>query len=212
MSDSPPERDLEWTDSGIEGVWRFVNRLFTLASDPPIALPTPGVSLPNDLSPAAGNALRAIHRSIAAVTEHLEKFRFNSAVAQIYSLANLLRDMEPGDGTAETLRFGIETLVRLVAPMMPHLAEELWERLGHQTMLVDQPWPTADHALLQDDRVTVAVQVNGKLRGTVEQARDADDATAEAAALALPAVQRLLDGKHPRKVIVVRNRVINVVV
>jgi len=211
LSDSPPERDLEWTDTGIEGVWRFVNRLFTLATEPPIALSQPCAPQPATLSPAVENARRATHRAVASVTEHLEKFRFNSAVAQIYSLANLLRDMEAGDGAAEVLRHGIETLVRLVGPMMPHLAEELWERLGHATLLVDQPWPKADERYLRDDRVTVAVQVNGKLRGTVELPTDADNATAEAAALALPAVQRLLDGRRPRKVIVVPNRIINLV-
>ncbi len=109
------------------------------------------------------------------------------------------------------LREGFEIAVRLFGPMMPHLGEELWRQLGHNSLLVDQPWPKADPALTIEDSVTIGVQVNGKLRGTVTLARDADAASAEAAAIALPAVQRLLEGRGPRKIIVVPNRIINVV-
>ena len=213
LSDSPPERDLEWTDAGIEGVWRYVNRLWRLVTEPPAPLPATGSALPNELSPAADKARRFTHRTIAAVTDDLEKFRFNRGVARIRELTNLLEEL-PGSGAGEAavLRFGLEAAVRLLGPMMPHLAEELWEQLGHETLLIDEAWPKADPALVALETVTVAVQVNGKLRGTIELARDSDNAVAEAAGLALPTVQKLLDGKQPRKVIIVPNRIVNVVV
>ncbi len=212
LSDSPPERDLEWTDAGIEGAWRYVNRLWRLVTEPAVALPTAGSDLPNELSPAADKARRFAHRTIAAVTDDLDKFRFNRGVARIRELTNMLEEVSgKGAGEAAALRFGLEAAVRLLGPMMPHLAEELWRQLGHQTLLVNEAWPKADPALVTEDTMTVAVQVNGKLRGTLELPRNCDTAAAEAAALALPAVQRLLEGKKPRKVIVVPNRIVNVV-
>ena len=204
LSDSPPERDLEWTDAGIEGVWRYVNRLWRLATNS--ALPPPG-GVPEGDHPAR----RALHRAIHWVTDDFDKFRFNRAVARIRELTNLLED----DGARLpplVLREGIETAVRLIAPMMPHLAEELWQTLGHDTLLADEPWPKAAAALLLDERVTVAVQVNGKLRATLELPRDADQDAASKAALAQEGVTRALAGKPVRKVILVPNRIINLVI
>ncbi|HMK68096.1 MAG TPA: class I tRNA ligase family protein, partial [Stellaceae bacterium] len=212
LSDSPPERDLEWTDAGIDGVWRYVNRLWRLVTEPAAALPPVGAAIPNDLSADADRALRIAHRTVAAVTDDLDKFRFNRGVARIRELTNALEEVGgKGPGEAAVLRFGLETATRLLGPMMPHLAEELWHQLGHATLLVEQPWPKADPALVAEETVTVAVQVNGKLRGTLELPRDADNKSAEAAALALPAVTRFLEGRTPRKVIVVPNRIVNVV-
>ncbi|HZS83128.1 MAG TPA: leucine--tRNA ligase [Stellaceae bacterium] len=212
LSDSPPERDLEWTDAGIEGTWRYVNRLWRLVTEPPLALPPPGTRVPAALGDAARAARHAIHRTIALVSEDIETFRFNRAVAHIRALTNQLEELtEAEPGTAAVLREGCETAVQLFGPMMPHLAEELWQRLGHASLLVDQPWPKADPALVVEDSVTLGVQVNGKLRATLSMARDAEGPAVEAAALALPAVQRSLDGKRPRKVIVVPNRIVNVV-
>jgi leucyl-tRNA synthetase len=212
LSDSPPERDLEWTDAGIEGAWRYVNRLHRLVTEPPVALAPIGTAIPAKLSPAADKARRAAHRAVAAVTDHIEKFRFNSAVARIRELTNLLEELSAGEGAAAVMREGVEIAVRLIAPMMPHLAEELWHALGHRTLLADEPWPSFDPALVVEETVTLAVQVNGKLRATVELPRDVPQASAEEAALAQPAVQRAMDGKAPRKVIVVPNRIVNVVV
>ncbi len=211
LSDSPPERDLEWTDAGIEGAWRYVNRLHRLVTEPPVAL-APRRALSNELSPAAEKTRRAIHRAIAAVTDHIEKFRFNSAVARIRELTNALEALSEEPGAGAVMREGIEVAVRLIGPMMPHLAEELWQALGYERLLADEPWPSYDPALIVEDRVTVAVQVNGKLRATVELPRDADQASAEQAALALPEVQRAMEGKPMRKLIYVPNRIINVVV
>jgi leucyl-tRNA synthetase len=212
LSDSPPERDLEWTDAGIEGAWRYVNRLHRLTTEPPVPLAAAGTTVPTALAPAVDKTRRAIHRAVAAVTDHIEKFRFNSAVARIRELTNLLEEMGQGDGASVIMREGIEAAVRLIGPMMPHLAEELWQALGHRTLLADERWPSFDPALVIEDTVTVAVQVSGKLRATVELPRDADQAAAEAAALAEPTVQRAMEGKTPRKIIVVPNRIINVVV
>ena len=145
------------------------------------------------------------------MTEDIERFRFNRAVARIYELANSIDELASG-ANPTARRETLETLVRLLAPMMPHLAEELWQRLGHDELLADQPWPEADAALIVDDSVTIAVQVNGKLRATIELPRDSAREAAEQAALANEHVQRAMAGKAARKVIVVANRIINVVV
>jgi len=208
LSDSPPERDLDWTDAGIEGVWRYVNRLWRLATN--AALP-PLSGVTGDSVSGDAPARRAIHRAIASVTDDFDKFRFNRAVARIRELTNLL-EAEGAELPPAVLREGIEAAVRLINPIMPHLTEELWHRLGHATLLADEPWPKAEAALLIDDLVTVAVQVNGKLRATIELPRDADRDTASQAALAADGAVRAMAGKPARKIIVVPNRIVNLVV
>jgi leucyl-tRNA synthetase len=212
MSDSPPERDLEWTETGIEGIWRYVNRLWRLVDEPAMALPPAGTAMPGDLPAEAVALRRATHKTILAVTEDLDQFRFNRAVAHIRELSNAIEEL-PAEtfGAGHALREGLETLVRLVGPMMPHLAAEMWQRLGHDDLLALVPWPEADPDLARDELVTIAVQVNGKLRGTLEIERDAETGEVETAALALPPVLRWLDGKQPRKVIVVPNRIVSIV-
>ncbi len=210
LSDSPPERDLEWTEAGVEGAWRFTQRLWRMVD---AQLPT--------LPPASRNAVeadegslalrRSAHRAIAGVTEDIEKFRFNRAVARIYELANAFDTLGP-DAGAGSRREALETVVRLAAPMMPHLAEELWRRLGHETLLAEAPWPEADPALIREETVTMAVQVNGKLRATISLPRDSAREAAEEAALADRHVQRAMGDRPARKVIVVPNRIVNVVV
>ena len=212
LSDSPPERDLEWTDTGIEGSWRYVNRLWRLVSEPAVALPPVGAAIPDALSPPLAAIRRATHKTIAAVTDDINKFRFNRAVARIRELSNALEGLSEGAAEAgAVMREGLETITRLLGPMMPHLAEEMWQQLGHGEMLADMPWPDADAELARDEQVTIAVQVNGKLRATLDFPRDAAANEVEEAALALPQVMRLLDGKVPRKVVVVPNRIVSVV-
>jgi leucyl-tRNA synthetase len=212
LSDSPPERDLEWTETGIEGTWRYVNRLWRLVSEPAIPLPPPGTPIPPVLSADLASVRRAIHKTVAAVTEDLDKFRFNRAVARIRELTNALDDMPTGEPAAEpVLRKGLEAVTCLIGPMMPHLAEEMWQALGHTALLADEPWPKPDPRYATDEQVTIAVQVNGKLRGTIELPRDAAAAAVEEAALALPQVARLLDGRVPKRVVVVPNRIVSVV-
>jgi len=212
LSDSPPERDLEWTETGIEGIWRYVNRLWRMVSEPPAALPAPGSAVPATLSSPVASIRRAIHKTIAAVTDDLDKFRFNRAVARIRELTNALDELPVAEpGVSEVLREGLETLARLLGPMMPHLAEEMWQELGGSGLLAEQPWPSFDPDLTRDEQVTLAVQVNGKFRATLEVPRDTAADTVEHAALALPQVARWLDGHLPRKVIVVPNRIVNIV-
>ena len=213
LSDSPPERDLEWSDAGVEGAWRFVNRLWRLISEPEKAFAPPDAAKPDALGPEADAAHREAHRCVAAVTEDLDKFGFNRAVARIRELANHLDGLAgDGDDAAWARRFGYETLIKLAAPMMPHLCEELWNALGRETLLADEPWPSCDESLLESESVTVAIQVNGKKRGTVDLPKDCPKDKAEALALAVPNVQSAMAGKTPRKVIVVPNRIVNVVV
>jgi leucyl-tRNA synthetase len=212
LSDSPPERDLEWTATGIEGIWRYVNRLWRMVSEPPVALPAAGSAMPAALSPALVAIRRATHKAIAAVTDDLDKFRFNRAVARIRELTNALDELPAAKpGAAQVYREGLETLALLLGPMMPHLAEEMWEALQGSGLLAQQSWPKADPELTRDEQVTIAVQVNGKLRATLDIARDSDKGAVENAALALPQVLRWLEGHQPRKVIVVPNRIVNIV-
>jgi leucyl-tRNA synthetase len=177
------------------------------------ALPPIGSPQPPSLSPEAEEIRRAAHKTIELVSGDIEQFRFNRAVARIYELTNTLSGFK-----AETAadfwvaRESREILVRMLNPMMPHLAEELWERLGHDRHLVFEDWPTADPALTRDTLITLAVQVNGKKRATIDVPVDADEPSVRETALADPAVLRSLAGKEPRRVIVVQNRIVNVVV
>ncbi len=211
LSDSPPDRDLDWTEAGIDGAWRYVNRLWRMITEPKVALVPVGSPKPEALSPAAERVHRAIHKTVAAVSADLDKFHFNKAVARVRELTNLLDGLD-GEKDGWVLREGIETVARLIGPMMPHLAEELWQRLGHEVLVAETPWPEVDDSLLEDDSVIVAVQVNGKLRGTVNLPKDSDQETAKSAALDLDNVAKAVGGRPVRKVIVVPNRIINLVV
>ncbi|MDE2227610.1 MAG: leucine--tRNA ligase [Alphaproteobacteria bacterium] len=210
LSDSPPERDLEWTDAGIEGAWRYANRLWRLVAEREKPLPAPGAKMPAALAAADQDLRRITHQTIALVTDDLDKFRFNRAVARIRELTNAIEAKAAVAGAVA--REALEAAVRLIGPMMPHLAEALWQALGHRRLLAEEKWPEADAALVVAETVTLAVQVNGKLRGTVEVPRDVGEDDARQAALALPNVINALGGKSPRKTIIVPNRIVNVVV
>ena len=195
LSDSPPERDLEWSEAGIEGASRFVQRVWRLATG-------------NTAAEGEDEALkRKLHRTIAAVGEAIEGLQFNKAVAQLYELTTAIEKAGPSATRGEAVR----TLILLAAPAAPHLAEECWALLGGTTMIADAPWPSFDPALLADDQVTLAVQVNGKLRDTLSAPRGLDRAAAEALALSSDRVRRQLNGAEPRKVIVVPDRLVNIV-
>ena len=213
LSDSPPERDMEWTAEGVEGAWRYVNRLWRAVHQAKLAMAASDAVRPATFDDTEQATRRAIHKTIDGVTHDLDHFRFNRAVARVHELSNALAAVTgDGEGQDWVRREGYDAIARLIGPMMPHLAEALWAALGHATLLVDEPWPVADPMLLIDDMVTIAVQVNGKLRATVDLPRDAEHADAERAALALPAVVKAMDGRAARRVIVVPNRIINVVV
>ena len=213
LSDSPPDRDLEWTDAGVEGAWRFTQRVWRLVNGAIPGLPAAGSPRPEAFSPEADALRRAAHKAAAAMTDDIERFRFNVAVARVYELANHIGGFDattPGDAWA--LREALEILVVVAGPMVPHLMEELWARLGGSGLLIDAPWPTPEVELLTEDTVTIAVQVNGKLRGRIEFARDGAEDEVRAAALADDGVQRVIAGQEIRRVIVVPNRIVNVVV
>ena len=195
LSDSPPERDLPWSDAGIEGCARFVQRLWRLFAAYDAGAEGEDKGL-----------LRKTHQTIAAVASDIEALGFNKAVARIYELAGLVEKAAPSASRSAAIR----ALVHLAAPMMPHLAEEAWARMG-EGLIADAPWPEVDPALLVDDEVTIAIQHMGKLRDTVTAPKGADKDTLEALALASANLQRSLDGAAIRKVIVVPDRLVNIV-
>jgi leucyl-tRNA synthetase len=202
LSDSPPERDLEWSEAGIQGSWRFVQRLWRLTAEEAER----GSS--TWLGDGGDEALdRKVHRTIAAVGANIESLAFNKAVANLYELTSAIEKAPASPSRSAA----VETLVRLAAPMVPHLAEEAWAALGREGMVADAAWPEADPALLVEEEVTIAIQVNGKLRDTLTAPKGAAKETLEEMALASEKVVRLLDGKPPRKVIVVPDRLVNLV-
>ncbi|MDA5192450.1 leucine--tRNA ligase [Govanella unica] len=215
LSDSPPERDLEWTSQGIEGAWRFTQRLWRLVTTLAPQAGAAGSTIPAEFGTEALALRRATHKTVAAVTRAVEEFHFNRAVALVHEFANTLGGIK-AEGTvaadfAFAIREALEAVVLVINPMMPHLAEELWSELGHQKLVAETLWPKADPSLLSDDTATIAVQVQGKLRDTITVPKDMDKAELEALALGLEKVQRALDGKPVKKVIVVPNRIVNVV-
>jgi len=207
LSDSPPERDVEWTAAGVEGASRHVQRVWRLLHAALPGLPPHG-SAPEDGAEALA-LRRATHKTIAGVTADIEGFAFNKAVARLYEFANALARAPEAAPAAR--REAFEAFALLTAPMTPHLAEEMWAALGCPGIVAEARWPVADPALTRDDTIRLAVQVNGKRRAEIEVAADADAAAVEALALADPDVARILGGAAPRKVIVVPGRIVNVV-
>ncbi|MGL4285394.1 MAG: leucine--tRNA ligase [Phreatobacter sp.] len=217
LSDSPPERDVIWTEAGVEGASRFVQRVWRLVGD--ISDKTTSQSADGPVGEAATAIRRAAHTALAAVETDVERLAFNRCVAHIYTLANALgraldglkRDERPSADLAAALREAGDILVQLVAPMMPHLAEECWTALGHHGLVAEKAWPAIDRAVLVVDTVTLPVQVNGKKRADLTIARDAAQKDIEAAVLALEQVTKALEGRPVKKIIVVPQRIVNVV-
>ncbi|MET0372537.1 MAG: leucine--tRNA ligase [Sphingobium sp.] len=197
LSDSPPERDLPWTEAGIEGSWRFVNRVWRLFGE--VDAGAEGIDKPLD---------RKLHQTIDGVARDIEALGFNKAVAKIYELTNAIEKASPSASRTTAIR----TLALLVAPMTPHLAEEGWADMGGDGLIADAAWPPVDPALLVEDEVTVAVQVMGKLRDTITVPKGMAKEELERLALAAPNVARILDGAVPKKVIVVPDRLVNLVI
>ena len=219
LSDSPPDRDVIWTEEGVKGASRFVQRIWRFVMD--VAALAPEQDLSAQFGPRATHIRRIAHRALAAYSADVEKLRFNVCVAQVYELMNRLQSeleaarsanrTEAEQGAGRALVEAAEILLQLIAPMMPHLAEECWAALGHKTLIATRPWPEVESGLLIDDAITLPVQINGRKRADVTVPRQAGKEEVEAAVLALDAVKKALDGKPPKKVIVVPQRIINVV-
>ena len=196
LSDSPPERDVEWTAAGAEAANKFLSRLWRLADETPEGGDDPELT-------------RSAHRAIADVTKAIEGFAFNKAVAKLYELANAIGKSPAG---GESRRAVLRILAQLMAPMVPHLAEEVWSKAGGQGMVVDAAWPKADPSMLVSDSVVLPIQINGKRRAEIEVPKDMSKQEIEAIVLADETVQRFMEGAAPKKLIVVPGRIVNVVV
>ena len=214
LSDSPPERDVQWTEAGVEGAARFQQRVWRLVGETAAILATAATTAEDDEEAVA--LRRLTHRAIVQVGTEIEGLRFNRAVAQIYELANGIAKAigiaaAAPASRAAALREATTTLIQLIAPMMPHLAETCWRELGHEGLASDAPWPRHDERYLVEDSVTLPVQVNGKRRAEIAVAKGTPAAEVERLVLSLEAVQRILDGKAPKKIVVVPDRIVNVV-
>ena len=218
LSDSPPERDVIWTEAGVEGAARFVQRIWRLVAETATASANAPELPPADFNAAAMTLRKETHRALNNVSNDIEALRFNRAVARIYELSNAMSNLITGKELAErdggdawALREAATFLVQMIAPMMPHLGEECWTVLGNSGMLADQAWPEIDETLLVEDTVTIAVQVNGKRRDEITVPRQTSKEDVEAAALQLENVVRAIGDMQVRKVIVVPERIVNVV-
>ncbi len=201
LSDSPPERDVEWTASGAEASFKHIGRVYRVAADIAAMDDTAGTG-DDDL-------IRATHRAIVDVTNGIESFGFNAAIAKLYGFTNTLAKSKAG-GPAK--REAMKTLAQLMAPMTPHLSEEVWSLLGGTGLVIDAPWPVADETLLIEATVTMPIQINGKRRGEIAVPSDASKGAIEKMALAHEAVVNALDGATPKKMIVVPGRIVNIVI
>lgn len=217
LSDSPPDRDVIWSEAGVEGAHRFVQRVWRIIGEAAEELKTVTPAPAND-----GQGLvmsKAAHKTLKAVQDDLDKLAFNKAIARIYELVNTLAGplaevASGGKSTQEraAARDAAEILIRMIAPMTPHLAEECWKVLGNEGLVAQTAWPTFVPALTEENDVVMPVQINGKKRGELTIARDADQDTVRAAVVELDAVKAALAGAEPKKIIVVPQRIVNIVV
>lgn len=215
LSDTPPERDLEWTASGAEGAFRFIQRIYRLFADYQ-SLGFEKGSVPESIGADALNIRKAAHKAVHLVESDIEKLGFNRAVARVYELVNLLAKekltKESSTDMISVYGEALSFLASIIAPMIPHLAEECWALLGNDTSLALSDWPVYSPDLLVESTITLPIQINGKKRADITIAADASQQEVEAAVLQLEAVQKALDGKQPRKLIVVPKRIVNVVI
>jgi leucyl-tRNA synthetase len=212
LSDSPPERDVEWSESGVEGSWRFVQKIWAAFDSLPEDLPDP-LQVATGVGGAALDLRRAAHKAIAAVSLAVDSYRFNSAIAQFHELVGHIRRAE-SDESLDMLAARVEVLgilARLLQPFTPHLAEEAWTRLGGEGFVSAAPWPEADQSLLAEATIMLPVQIDGKKRGELHVGKGTSKEELEALALALPETAHFLAGRIVAKLIVVPDRIINIV-
>ena len=211
MSDSPPEKDFEWSNSGIEGAWRFVNKMHRMVQDN-LSADVPK-EIPVTFSDKALALRKTTHRATQLFTEAQENFQFNSAIARLREFTNEISAFKATTPDEQwALRESLEYMVQIIQPLMPHLAEELWQNLGHKELLAESLWPVIDPELAKKDSVTIGVQVNGKVRGTITLAAGSDAKTAELLALENSDVQNWVKDKEIKKIVVVPDRIVNIVV
>jgi leucyl-tRNA synthetase len=215
---APPERDLEWSEQGVEGGFRFLHRVWRLAAS--IMETIQGVKLfdgnPASLDDELRGVYRKTHQTIHKVTQDIEdRYHFNTAISAIMELFNTLNSVDLQNDHRDkipVLRFAMESLTLLLAPIVPHFAEELWEALGNQSSVLLAGWPQFREDALEKDVLMIVVQVNGKLRSRFQVARDIDDAGIKEMALADERIQKFIGGKEIKKVIVVKNKLVNIVI
>ncbi|MCI5048879.1 MAG: leucine--tRNA ligase [Rickettsiales bacterium] len=212
LSDSPPERDLEWTEAGVDGAWRYLNRLWRLVYDPLDQIKANNLDVSGVDEKDALELRKQTHRAIHSISQDIEAFHYNKVVARIRELSNAMAALSlESEQAVAAYKEALLSLIKLIQPLMPHLAESMWELSGQAGLVCEQPWPSFEKSLLEDDTITLAVQVNGKLRGTIELAKDASKEIAEESALAVDNVKTALEGKQIKKVIVVPGKIVNVV-
>ena len=204
LSDSPPERDIIWSEKGIQGSARFIRRIEIMIDD--FCQKPPQIK---DDKKAEYELTQLTARALHQTKQDIEALRFNRAVAQIYTFINGLSEFP---SHLKNYKTAIETLLFMIAPMMPHLAEEYWHKLGNRNLIINQAWPLFDQKYLDDKAITIAVQVNGKKRGVISLPLNANQEIAEKMAFEIDAVQKLSKNKPPKKVIYVPQRIINILV
>lgn len=213
LSDSPPERDLEWTEEGVEGAWRFTQRLWRTVTTM-LDADAANIKEPSDFSKHAKELRRVTHVSIGSIGKDIENFHFNASVAQTYKFSNAIAAFKSdgSDGDRFALYEAVKSIILLTSPMMPHLAEEMWTLIGGEGLVSDAAWPEVQEELTQQSSVTVVVQVQGKLRDKLEVEMDMDKEALEKLALSSEKVQSFIGDKDIRKIIVVPNKIVNIVV
>ncbi|MES2677626.1 MAG: leucine--tRNA ligase [Pseudomonadota bacterium] len=214
LSDTPPERNLEWSDAGIDGAWKYINRLWKLVSACADGYSAIGEVEFSSATKEQQEIIKLNHKTIFAVKSELEKMGFNRAIAKIREFSNALEKFEIKNQTDQKImNFSLHNLVLLIAPIMPHLAEELWKILGNQTIISQSvSFPNSDESLIIDDQVSIAVQVNGKLRSVLAMPKSASKEELEKAALADENVQKNLAGKEIKKIIIVPDKLVSIVI
>ena len=211
LSDSPPEKDLEWTDTGINGSFKYLNKLWNLVVKNKKSLSKKEKSLKN--FKYDNQIIEAMNKTIHFVTLDYENFRFNRAIARIRELTNILFENEEKlKKNIKLFKFFIENIVKIAAPIIPHISEEIWRILGNKTFLIQNKWPVADQNFLKIENIILAVQINGKLRETINLPINTSSSVIEKKVLALSKIKKVIEGKKPKKIIVVKNRVANIVI
>ncbi len=214
LSDSPPERDVEWSESGVEGAWRLINRIWDSCENAENILASfSSENISAELNDQSAELRRTTHATVANVTDDIDNFRFNKAIARLYEFINAVRKAGNNDKIdSAVLAEALSVLPRLVAPFIPHIAEECWAHMGGEGLVCNAPWPKSDKGLLVSETVRLPIQVNGKRRGELNVSKTAEQEQIKELALAMPEIQRHVEGKEIRKFIVVPGRIVNIVV